>query len=79
MLNYCIVAVVSFGILRTFASGVHTGSNIKCILMNYIIFLGNIFLSLRFSLRGCRTKKISATVFLHKKINLPLGRVKDLL
>ncbi|UZW14745.1 accessory gene regulator B family protein [Clostridium pasteurianum] len=50
VLNYCIVAVVSFGILRTFASGVHAESSIKCIFMNYVIFLGNVFLSLRFSL-----------------------------
>lgn len=50
ILNYTIVAFISFAILRSFASGVHANSSIKCIITNYIIFLGNVYLSLSFPL-----------------------------
>lgn len=50
ILEHTIVAFITFGILRSFASGVHADSTIKCIFINYIVFLGNIFLAINFSL-----------------------------
>lgn len=50
ILGYTIVAFITFGILRSFASGVHADSTIKCIFINYIVFLGNVFLAINFSL-----------------------------
>lgn len=50
IINYCLVAVLVFAILRTFACGVHADSSIKCIIVNYIIFLGNVELSLKYLL-----------------------------
>lgn len=50
ILNYTVVAFIAFGILRTFASGVHASSSMKCILINYITFLGNVYLSLNVQL-----------------------------
>lgn len=51
ILDYTIIAYISFAALRSFASGVHADSSIKCIITNYIIFLGNVYLSLSFSLK----------------------------
>ncbi len=48
ILKYTVIAFISFAILRGFASGVHANSSINCIIMNYIIFLGNVYLSLNF-------------------------------
>lgn len=50
ILNYTIVAYLSFATLRSFANGIHANSSIKCIITNYIIFFGNVYLSLNFSL-----------------------------
>jgi accessory gene regulator B len=46
ILNYTIVAFIAFGILRTYASGVHASSSVKCVIINYITFFGNVYLSL---------------------------------
>lgn len=48
VVNYCIVAVGVFAILRTFACGVHASSSLKCIIVNYIVFIGNVELSLKY-------------------------------
>jgi accessory gene regulator B len=48
--TYTLVAFAVFGVLRSFANGVHSDSSIKCILVNYIVFLGNVFLSQIFKL-----------------------------
>ena len=48
--TYTLIAFVVFGLLRSFAAGVHASSSIKCIFVNYIVFLGNVFLSLNFKL-----------------------------
>lgn len=44
-LKYTILAFIVFGILRTFASGAHAKSTLLCIIGNYILFLGNVYLS----------------------------------
>lgn len=46
IIKYTLIALISFGLLRAFASGIHATSNLKCILTNFIIFFGNIYLSL---------------------------------
>lgn len=48
--KYTLIALVAFGILRSFASGIHATSSLKCIIANYIIFLGNVYLSIYFTL-----------------------------
>ncbi|MBU3092397.1 accessory gene regulator B family protein [Clostridium sp. CF011] len=48
--TYTLIAFIVFGFLRSFANGVHADSSLKCIFLNYIIFLGNVFLSLNFTL-----------------------------
>lgn len=48
--KYTLIAFVSFGLIRTFSSGVHANSGIKCIIGNYVLFLGNVFVSLSFKL-----------------------------
>ena len=48
--TYTLIAFIVFGILRSFANGVHADSSIKCIFLNYIVFLGNVYLSLHFTL-----------------------------
>ncbi|MDP4177186.1 MAG: accessory gene regulator B family protein [Bacillota bacterium] len=50
ILIYTLIAFIAFGILRSFASGVHADSSMKCILLNYMVFLGNVYFSLSFSL-----------------------------
>lgn len=50
VLNYTFVAFISFGLLRTFACGVHASTSTRCILINYLIFLGNVYLSSSFLL-----------------------------
>lgn len=44
--KYTLIALISFGFVRGFASGIHATSNFKCIITNYIIFFGNIYFSL---------------------------------
>lgn len=48
--KYTLIAFISFGFIRTFSCGVHADSSIKCITCNFVIFLGNVLLSLNFSL-----------------------------
>jgi accessory gene regulator B len=48
--TYTLTAFIIFGVIRSFANGVHADSSIKCIFINYIVFLGNVFLSLNFIL-----------------------------
>ena len=48
--TYTLVAFIVFGVLRSFANGVHSDSSLKCIIVNYIVFLGNVFLSLSFKI-----------------------------
>ena len=50
ILKYTIIAVIVFGILRTFASGVHANSTLQCIIYGYTFFLCNVYLSLNLSL-----------------------------
>ncbi|OOM79825.1 accessory gene regulator B family protein [Clostridium sp. BL-8] len=50
VLRYTFTAFVIFAILRTFASGVHANSTLQCIIINYILFLGNVYLSLNITL-----------------------------
>lgn len=46
ILLYTFAALVCFGIVRTFASGVHCKNSILCIIVNYIFFIGNVYLSM---------------------------------
>lgn len=46
IVKYTFMALISFGFVRAFASGIHAGSNLKCIITNFIIFFGNIYISL---------------------------------
>ncbi|EHI99452.1 Accessory gene regulator protein B [Clostridium sp. DL-VIII] len=50
VLRYTFTAFIVFAILRTFASGVHANSTLQCIIINYILFLGNVYLSLNITL-----------------------------
>jgi accessory gene regulator B len=50
ILKYMFIAFIAFTILRSFASGVHANSTLQCIIVNYILFLGNVYLSLNFSI-----------------------------
>lgn len=45
ILKYTALALFVFAILRTFASGVHAKTTLACITYNYILFLGNVYLS----------------------------------
>lgn len=49
ILKYTIIAFMVFAIIRSFASGVHANSSLQCIIINYILFLGNVYLSLNLS------------------------------
>ena len=50
VLQYTFIAFIVFAVLRVSASGVHANSTIQCIIVNYILFLGNVYLSLNFSI-----------------------------
>lgn len=50
ILRYTFTAFIIFAILRSFASGVHASSSIQCIIINYILFLGDVYLSLNLTL-----------------------------
>lgn len=43
---YTLIAFLVFAILRGFASGVHANSTLQCIIVNYMLFIGNVYLSL---------------------------------
>lgn len=47
--KYTFIAFMVFATLRCFASGVHANSSLQCILCNYILFLGNVYLSINIS------------------------------
>lgn len=44
--TYTLIAFLAFAILRSFASGAHANSTLQCIIANYILFMGNVYLSL---------------------------------
>lgn len=50
--KYTLLAFVIFGIIRSFACGVHANSTIQCIFLNYLLFFGNVYLSLYHPLRN---------------------------
>jgi accessory gene regulator B len=50
ILQYTFIALISFGAIRMFASGIHASSSFKCNIMNFIIFFGNVLLSCSFQL-----------------------------
>lgn len=50
VLKYTCIAFAVFAIFRCFACGVHANSSLQCIIINYIVFLGNVYLSLSFTL-----------------------------
>ncbi|WP_294348292.1 accessory gene regulator B family protein [uncultured Clostridium sp.] len=50
VLSYTLLALAFFGLVRAFASGTHTNSSLACIILNYILFLGNVFLSINLQL-----------------------------
>ena len=60
VVNYTLIAVISFAALRRFASGAHANSTLQCIILNYTLFLGNVYLSLNFSLNI----KIQSIIFI---------------
>lgn len=64
ILPYTIFAFIVFAILRTFASGVHANSTLQCILSDYILFLGNVYLSLNLSLNTISKSIIFAISFI---------------
>lgn len=56
---YTFTAFIIFATLRCFASGVHANSTFQCILCNYILFFGNVYLSINLSYNPL----INGTVF----------------
>lgn len=44
--KYTVIAFIVFAILRAFASGVHANSSIQCIIVNFLLFLGNVYVSI---------------------------------
>ncbi|SFU60611.1 accessory gene regulator B [Clostridium sp. DSM 8431] len=44
--KYTLLALCSFAFLRTFACGVHANSTFQCIIMNFILFIGNVYTSI---------------------------------
>jgi accessory gene regulator B len=50
-IEYTFIALISFSVVRMFASGVHADSNLKCTITNIIIFLGNVYISENIVLR----------------------------
>lgn len=46
VLKYTLLAIFSFALLRSFASGAHANSTTQCIIFNYLFFLGNVFISI---------------------------------
>jgi accessory gene regulator B len=64
VLKYTIIAVIVFGILRTFASGVHAKSTLPCIIFSFTSFLGNVYLSLDLSLNTISKSILFAISFI---------------
>jgi len=48
--KYSFIALISFGFIRAFASGIHATSSLKCIISNFVIFFSNVYLSLTLNL-----------------------------
>ncbi|WP_143314605.1 accessory gene regulator B family protein [Clostridium sp. HBUAS56017] len=48
--KYTLIALIIFAIFRTFASGAHANSSLQCIILNYVLFLGNVYVSMYFPL-----------------------------
>jgi accessory gene regulator B len=71
--DYTLAAFISFGVLRAFASGTHANSSIKCIFINYIMFFGNVFLSLNIKL----TKQFIGIIFIISLILIVLYAPAD--
>lgn len=44
--KYALFSIFMFGLIRLFASGVHASSTLECIILNYAIFFGIVYLSL---------------------------------
>lgn len=44
--NYTILSLLVFGALRLFASGPHSDSSLRCIILNYVFFLGDVYISI---------------------------------
>jgi len=59
ILGYTFIAFISFAILRTFASGIHASSSIKCIVTNFFVFFSIVYLSIYCSL----SKSLVVAVF----------------
>lgn len=57
---YTLVAFIVFGIFRSFACGVHANTSLNCIIINYVVFLGNVFISINFALN----KYIIVTIYI---------------
>lgn len=45
ILKYTALAVIAFGIIRSFACGVHANSTLQCIIINYVWFFGNVYIA----------------------------------
>jgi accessory gene regulator B len=71
--DYTLAAFIFFGALRAFASGTHADSSIQCILINYIMFFGNVFLSLNIKL----TKQFIGIIFIISLILIVLYAPAD--
>lgn len=52
ILKYTLIGFIFFAIIRTYGSGLHANSTIQCIIINYILFLGNPYLSLTIPLNA---------------------------
>lgn len=50
--KYTFIALISFGFIRGFASGIHATSSLKCIISNFVIFFGIVCLSLKLNLNN---------------------------
>ncbi|MDD6769634.1 accessory gene regulator B family protein [Inconstantimicrobium porci] len=46
IIKYTLFSIFVFGFIRLFASGVHASSTLECIILNYTIFFGIVYLSL---------------------------------
>lgn len=49
--KYVLIALIAFATIRLFSSGIHANSTMQCIIMNYILFFGNVYLSIYFPMK----------------------------
>lgn len=47
--KYTFIVYVAFTFIRCFASGVHLNSTLQCIISTFVLYLGNVYLSLNLS------------------------------